>query len=431
MTGKLGCRVFQTGMKIGNYFLGYRMPEYVSGPGSIRQLPALLQAAQGRKAGKTGQTGKAGKAAPTGKTGKATLKGKPAKALLVTGRHIRKSAFFQAITADMDAAGIAYAVFSDLSPNPTDRDVEKGFAYYREQGCTCLVAIGGGGPMDLAKAIGAKSTHPGWPVKKFQGVLKVGRGMPLLIAVPTTAGTGSETTVAAVITEEETHHKASINDPHLIPAYAILDPELTRDLPPQTTATTGMDALCHAVEAFTNQRYNTPLEDHLAKDAVRLIHKSLLRAYEEGTDLDARQDMQLAAFYAGRAFTRGCVGYVHAVGHTLGGLYNVPHGLAMAVILPHVMRQYGKAVYPRLAQLADVCGLPGSDAKEKALRFIAWIEEMNEKMGIPKGFSVIREEDIPQMIAWAEAEANPLYPTPVTWGEKDFRKLIASIREDV
>ena len=189
-----------------------------------------------------------------------------------------------------------------------------------------------------------------------------------------------------------------------------------------------MDALCHAVEAYTNKTYNTKLEDELARKAVKLIHENLLTAYRDGSDLEARQNMQKAAFFAGRAFTRGCVGYVHAVGHTLGGLYGVPHGLAMSIILPHVMRQFGSAVYDRLADLADVCGMEGADNREKALKFIDWIEEMKAAMDIPVGVDMIREEDIPQIIAWAMKEANPLYPVPVVWGEADFRRLLSTIR---
>ena len=231
-----------------------------------------------------------------------------------------------------------------------------------------------------------------------------------------------------VITEKSTHHKASINDPCISPRYAVLDPQLTVGLPPSITATTGFDALCHAVESYTNWTYCTSLEKDLSKKAVKLIYDNLYTAYCDGSNIEARQNMQLAAFYAGRSFTRGCVGYVHAVGHTLSGLYSVPHGLAMSVILPHVMRQFGSSVHKRLAELAEVCGMTGNTNQEKAERFISWIEEMNKKMNIPTGFDCIKDEDIPQIIKWADKEANPLYPVPVIWDEDDFKKLISSIR---
>ena len=398
MTSKVFCRVFQAGMKLGNYFLGYRMPEYIEGPGSISRLPEFMKE---KGASKT---------------------------LVVTDNNLMKLGLLDKMLESLKGAGFDYAVFSDIAVNPTSDDVEAGYKVWLDNNCQCIVAFGGGAPMDCAKAIAARVVHPRKTVAQLQGILKVHRKIPLFFAIPTTSGTGSETTVAAVITDSATHHKASINDPAILPKYAILDPELTVGLPPFVTATTGMDALCHVVEAYTNHTYNTPLEDKLAKDAVKLIHDNLLTAYQDGKNMEARQNMQRAAFFAGRAFTRGCVGYVHAVGHTLGGLYGVAHGLAMSIILPHVMRQFGPAVYDRLADLADVCGIGGADAKEKAENFIAWIEEMKRALGIPVGADMILDKDIDQIIAWAMAEANPLYPVPVVWGKADFKKLIATLR---
>ena len=398
MANRIWCRTFQGVMKVGNYFLGYRMPEYIEGPGSIKRLPEFMKE---KGASKT---------------------------LVVTDGNLLKLGLLDNMLSSLKDAGFEYVVFSDIAPNPTSDNVEAGYKVYRDNGCQCLVAFGGGAPMDCAKGIAAKSVHPNKTVAQLQGILKVHKRIPLFFAVPTTAGTGSETTVAAVITDSATHHKASINDPCIIPKYAILDPELTCGLPPFVTATTGMDALCHAVEAYTNHTYNTELENRLAKEAVKLIHENLLIAYRDGKDLEARQNMQRAAFFAGRAFTRGCVGYVHAVGHTLGGLYGTPHGLAMSIILPHVMRQFGSAVHKRLAELADVCGMQGGSDAEKAEAFLKWIEFMKKEMQIPAGVSVIRDEDVEQIITWALKEANPLYPVPVIWGRDDMRKLIATLR---
>jgi alcohol dehydrogenase class IV len=307
--------------------------------------------------------------------------------------------------------------------------VETGYKTYKDNGCQAIVALGGGSRIDCAKGIAAKTVHPKKTVAQLQGLLKVHRPIPPFVAIPTTAGAGSETTVAAVITDSATHRKAAINDPFLIPRYAVLDPELTVGLPPHTTAITGMDALAHAVEAYTNKTYNTKLEDRLAKEAVKLIHDNILIAFDDGKNLEARQNMQRAAFYAGRSFTRGCVGYVHAIGHTLGGLYGVPHGLAMAVLLPHVMRKFGSSAQRRLAELADECGISGANDAQKSDAFLRWIEQTNEKMGLPDRFSIIQDKDIDQMISWARKEANPLYPVPAVWGKEDFRQLIDSIRE--
>lgn len=391
-------RAFQAIMKIGNYFMGYRTPEYIQGEGCIKKLPAMVKE-KGLK-----------------------------KVLLVTDGGLMKLGLPNGLIEAMKQEGLDYELFYDLQPNPTDENVEAGFKIFKEKGCDGIIAMGGGSAMDCAKGIAAKNAHPNKKISELQGLLKVHKKICPFWAVPTTAGTGSETTVAAVITESRTHHKASINDPAILPKYAVLDPELTKGLPPHITATTGMDALCHAVEAYTNHTYNTREEDERAKEAVKLIHKYLLRAYQDGSDMEARQQMQLAAFDAGRAFTRGCVGYVHAVGHTLGGLYGVAHGLAMSVILPHVMRQFGPAVFDKLADLADVCEMGGSDNIEKANNFISWIEEMNEKMGIPRGFDCIKDEDIPLIIKWADAEANPLYPVPVIWEESDFMRLLQTLR---
>ena len=395
----LWCRSFQSVLKIGNYFMGYRMPEYLEGPGKIQELGGFLREKHLNDV------------------------------LVVTGSGMVRRGQVQPMLDGFDANGIRYTLQTYDTTDPTSDDVELGYKTYAEHGCRTIVAIGGGSRIDCAKGIAAKAVHPKKTVAQLQGLLKVHWPIPTFIAIPTTAGAGSETTVAAVITDSATHRKAAINDPFLIPKYAVLDPELTVGLPPHTTAITGMDALAHAVEAYTNQTYNTRLEDNLAKESVKLIHDNILIAFENGSDLEARQNMQRGAFYAGRAFTRGCVGYVHAVGHTLGGLYGVAHGLAMAVLLPHVMRQFGTPAHKRLAELADVCGITGGNEAEKADAFIRWIEQTNAKMGLPDKFHMIREEDIDQMITWAIKEANPLYPVPVVWGREDFRRLIGSIQE--
>ena len=395
---KLFCRSFHYVMKASNYFMGYRMPEYISGPGSITRLPEFM------------------------------LEKGAKKVLVVTDKGLMNLGLPNKMLKTFEEANIDYVVFSDVNPNPTSADVEAGYKLYAENNCQCIVAFGGGSPMDCAKAIAAKSVHPKKTVAQLQGLLKVHKRIPLFFAVPTTAGTGSETTVAAVITDVETHRKACINDPCILPKYAVLDPELTIGLPPFVTAITGMDALCHAVESYTNYIYTTPLERQLAKDAVKLIHDNLLIAYKDGKNIEARQNMLMGSFYAGRSFTRGCVGYVHAIGHTLGGLYNIPHGLAMATLLPHVMRQFGASAHRRLAELADVIGITGATEKEKAEKFISWIEELKVELGIPVGIEGIKEEDIPQMIEWATKEAHPLYPVPDIWDEAGFRKLIETVR---
>lgn len=394
---KIYCRTVQAAIKVGNYFLGFRMPEYIEGAGCLRELPEIIKSKGIHRV------------------------------LLVTDKVILGLGLPNGFIDAMETAGMELTIFSDIERNPTDEDVEAGYKLFKERGCEAIVAMGGGASMDCAKAIAAKNARPKKSVAQLQGVYRVHKRVVPFWAVPTTAGTGSETTVAAVITIAKTRHKASIYDTCIIPKYAVLDPELTIGLPPFVTATTGVDALCHAVESYTNWTYCTHLEKRLSKKAVKLIYENLYKAYENGNDIEARQNMQIAAFYAGRSFTRGGVGYVHTIGHTLGGLYGVAHGLAMSVILPYVMREYGPAVYKRLAELATECGFTGSD-EEKAHAFITWIEDQNRKMGIPDKLDMIKDEDIPQIIKWADKEANPMYPVPVIWKYKDFERLISKIR---
>ena len=396
--GKMYCRIYQAVFKIGMYFIPWGMPETLEGAGAVKQLPRLIKEKGFNKV------------------------------LVVTDKVLMDLGLPKGMLEAMDAAGIEYVVYDGVQPNTTDRNVNEGLKLFKENGCQAMVAFGGGSPMDCCKGIGAMAVKKGKTVEQLQGLFKVLHRIPTIFAVPTTAGTGSETTVAAVITNEKTHHKASMNDTILMPKYAVLDPELTVGLPPKVTSTTGMDALCHAVECYTNNTYNSRLEKKLAEDAVKLIYDNLYTAYCDGSNLEARQNMQKAAFYAGRAFTRGCVGYVHAIGHTLGGLYGTPHGLAMSVILPHVMRQFGSAAHERLARLAEVCGMTGANDAEKAEKFISWIEEMKAKMDISAGLDVIKDEDVPQIIAWAMKEANPLYPVPVVWDKAGFEKCISTIR---
>jgi len=349
------------------------------------------------------------------------------KVMIVTGRTVGKTLAPLAKKL-LDDAKINYVHYSNVEANPTVKVVNEIQKMYIDEGCDGFLAIGGGSPMDAAKGAAARVVHPKVPVNKMAGLLKVLHRIPTFVAVPTTAGTGSETTIAAVITDQETHHKYAIMDLCLVPRYAVLDPEMTRNLPPKTTATTGMDALTHAVEAYVCWTYNTKESLRDAEEATVAIFKYLERAYNDGNDMEARQEMLIASYKAGFAFTRAGVGNVHAIAHTLGGLYNTPHGLANAVILPIVLEDYGSAVYAKLAHLAELTGTKtdGTD-EEKAKAFIAEIRAMNQRMNIPTGFTHIKEEDIPQMVEWALHEANPVYPVPVIYNKERCTKVIHRI----
>lgn len=333
--------------------------------------------------------------------------------LIVTDAGIVRSGIAAQLEAVLDEDDISYAVYDQTRPNPTVVNVEQALSLYRRYRCQALIAIGGGSSMDCAKAVGARLARPGTPLGKLKGTLRILRPLPTLIAIPTTAGTGSETTLAAVITDTQAQHKYVMNDFVLIPKYAVLDARLTLSLPPHLTATTGMDALTHAVEAYIGHSTTRQTRQE-ALEATRLVFANVERAYRNGRDYEARSNMLTAAYRAGIAFSRSYVGYVHAVAHSLGGQYNIPHGLANAVLLPYVLERYGACIHRKLHDLAVAAGV--ADAQESdagaAAKFIRAIRHLNARMGIPETLEGIRPEDIPVMAAHAEKEANPLYPVP-------------------
>ena len=333
--------------------------------------------------------------------------------LIVTDVGIVRSGIAAQLEAVLDEDDISYAVYDQTRPNPTVVNVEQALSLYRRYRCQALIAIGGGSSMDCAKAVGARLARPGTPLGKLKGTLRILRPLPTLIAIPTTAGTGSETTLAAVITDTQAQHKYVMNDFVLIPKYAVLDARLTLSLPPHLTATTGMDALTHAVEAYIG-RSTTRQTRQEALEATRLVFANVERAYRNGKDYEARSNMLTAAYRAGIAFSRSYVGYVHAVAHSLGGQYNIPHGLANAVLLPYVLESYGSCIHRKLHDLAVAAGVasPQEEDAGAAAKFIRAIRQLNARMGIPETLDGIRPEDIPVMAAHAEKEANPLYPVP-------------------
>ena len=333
--------------------------------------------------------------------------------LIVTDAGIVRSGIAAQLEAVLDEDDISYAVYDQTRPNPTVVNVEQALSLYRRYRCQALIAIGGGSSMDCAKAVGARLARPGTPLGKLKGTLRILRPLPTLIAIPTTAGTGSETTLAAVITDTQAQHKYVMNDFVLIPKYAVLDARLTLSLPPHLTATTGMDALTHAVEAYIG-RSTTRQTRQEALEATRLVFANVERAYRNGKDYEARSNMLTAAYRAGIAFSRSYVGYVHAVAHSLGGQYNIPHGLANAVLLPYVLESYGSCIHRKLHDLAVAAGVASPQEADTGatVKFIRAIRQLNARMGIPETLEGIRPEDIPVMAAHAEKEANPLYPVP-------------------
>ena len=385
---KLYCRSFQTVFRISLPFLPYRKPKIL---GSVKALPEIL------------------------------LKRKYNHVLIITDEGIMKLGLTKRLEKVLSENNIKYTIYDKTVANPTTKNVAEAMDLFLSNNCNAIIGFGGGSSMDCAKAVGAKIAKPKQSLAKMKGILKVHKRIPLLIAVPTTAGTGSETTLAAVITDAETRHKYAINDFPLIPRYAILDPKVTLSLPPFITATTGMDALTHAVEAYigNSTTYGTRMD---ALKAVELIFENIDTVYTDGKNEEARKKMLHASFYAGCAFTKSYVGYVHAVAHSLGGEYNVPHGLANAVILPLVLEAYGSTIYKKLHKLAIAAGLADKNTPHEtaAKAFILAVKEMKKRFEIEDTIESIREEDIPKLAHYADKEANPLYPVPVLMDAKEL-----------
>jgi len=349
--------------------------------------------------------------------------------LIVTDAGVVKCGLTEDIKNTLQEGGVEYCVYDKTMPNPTVDAVEEAREMYLQNDCMALIAIGGGSAMDLAKGCGARIVRPKKSLNKMGGLLHVRRKLPPLFAIPTTAGTGSETTIAAVITDSKTHRKYAINDFSLIPHYAVLDYNLTLGLPKTLTAYTGMDAMTHAVEAYIGR---STTKDTRAKaiTAVKLICENLKTCYDDPTNAEARKNMLFASHYAGIAFTKSYVGYVHAVAHSLSGRYGLGHGLTNAVLLPVVLEIYGKKAHKKLAKLAIACGIADKTDKKNvaAKKFIERIKELNDGMDIPKSFAEIKDEDIPQMAKYADMEGNPLYPVPVLMNAKELQKIYYKVK---
>lgn len=347
------------------------------------------------------------------------------KCLVVTDQGLVDLGLIGRITANLDEAGVASTVYSGVQPDPTFTHVEEGLAKLREAGAQAVIAVGGGSPMDAAKIIATMATN-NKPLLSLKGWFRVRKAPMPLYAIPTTAGTGSEVTIAAVISDPTTHTKNFFVDPKLVPSMAALDASLMTGLPPHITAATGMDALTHAVESYMAPT-STAQTERYATMAVRLIFENLAKAHKDGNDLPARSAMALASFYAGMAFSRTSVGYVHAIAHNLGATYGTPHGWANALVLPHVLEFSVEPARERLAQLADVAGLAGATNGEKARRFIDAVRELKEGVGIPPTLGDLKREDIPSIAERALAEAWANYPVPRYMNQAQAELLIGKL----
>lgn len=349
------------------------------------------------------------------------------KVLIVTDPIVSGLGLLNRLTQALTEGGTAFVVFDEITQDAPIPLIEKGIAVFKTEGCDAIVAFGGGSAMDAAKAIGLSAANHRSP-RSLAGYFRGLHAPVPIYAVPTTAGTGSEVTVAAVISDPENKKKLVIADTRIVPKMAALDPVLMTGLPRHVTAATGMDALTHAIEAFIGH-WSTDDSDRMALAAVRLIYQNLRTVYKDGNNLEAREQMALAATYAGLAFTRANVGNVHAIAHQLGGKYHTPHGLANAIMLPHVLRFYGPAVNERLAVLAlhAEVGTQGEPEDVLAQKFLASVDALNHDLGIPRQLNALRKADIPALARAACREADTNYPVPRYMSAESCAALIRAV----
>lgn len=394
---KIYCRIFQTAFRMALPVLPYREPEIIRSCAEI---------------------------------GKVAKKEKISSVLIVTDKGIVNNGLVDPVEAALQASGVSYCIYADTQPNPTVQNVEDALQVYHVNHCDALIAVGGGSSMDCAKAVGARVAYPKRTVNQLGGKLKVWRKLPTLIAIPTTAGTGSETTLAAMITDSKTHHKYAIMSFPLIPKYAVLDASLTYSLPPHLTSTTGVDALTHAVEAYIG-RSTSKETRRLSLEATKLVFENVEEAYKDGSNHTARENMLHAAYKAGIAFSKSYVGYIHAVAHSLGGKYGTHHGLSNAVVMPYVLESYGKSVYKKLHRLGIAAGVATEEDAHMtgAIKFINAVKVLNASMNIPEKLLGIQKEDIPSLAKHAAKEANPLYPVPKLMTTKELEQFYYQVAD--
>lgn len=397
---KAGLRSVQMGLGLAMHVIPWKKPIVANYPGAVGAIPAALAA--------DGLT----------------------KVLVVTDRGVLNAGLLNCLTAALAQAGVGYEIYSDVKANPTIPNCLAGLKRFRQCRADGIIAVGGGSAMDCSKMIAALAAVPDGSEKKLGGLFRVTllqkRPLPTLYCVPTTAGTGSETTIVAVVTDPDTHAKYTVMDLPLIPKRVFLDADLTLSLPEKVTAQSGMDALVHAVEAYLNSYMSTNETRQQALSAVQLIFHYLPRAFANGKDMEARDHMMTAAFLAGQAFGRATVGYAHSIAHAVGGEFNLPHGALTGIVMPPLLEWYGEAAVPRLAELADAIGVatPGDSAAGKARTFIREVYDLRRELELPETLPAMTEAQRRLICERAIREANPLYPVPRIMNERECRHFV-------
>ena len=336
------------------------------------------------------------------------------KVLIVTDNGIAASGLLSAITGQLSTAGMEYEIFSEVEPNPKDHNVHAGTKIAKGLQADCLVAVGGGSPIDCAKAIAVLATHGG-AVRDYEGGHKISGNVLPLIAIPTTAGTGSEVTFSSVITDTGEGFKFTVKHPSMAPRIAILDPQMTITMPPGLTAATGMDALTHAIEGYT-AKVAEPLADAAALYAIELVTRYLKTAVFEGADMEARAGMLLGSVLAGIAFSHSDVGSVHCIAEALGGKYDTAHGVCNAVVLPAVMEYNMDYCRERYARIALAMGISFDSTEAGACKAVEAVKQLAVDVNLPSfGSFGVNEADIEELAFKSFANgSNVDNPRPMT-----------------
>ena len=347
--------------------------------------------------------------------------------LVVTDSPLRELGVLDATLAALAEHGVSTHVYDGVQPDPTAKVVDDGIAMLNAKGCKAVLAFGGGSSIDTAKVVALGAAN-GCLAQDCTGANKCKQPALPFFAIPTTAGTGSEATCIAVISDNDTHEKGAVIDASLIPRAAALDPAVMQGLPAHITAATGMDALTHAIESYIGT-FGNEETDFYGLASARLIFHYLPRACSDGADMEAREAMALASYYGGLAITQALVGYVHAVSHNLGARYGVPHGLGNAMALPHVLELLKADAAPRMAQLAVHCGIGEADEGEAALadKLVQRVWQLNRDIGIPETSDAIKAEDMDELVDAIMAEGAG-YPTPRFFEREECRGVLERLR---
>lgn len=349
------------------------------------------------------------------------------KLLVVTDKGLLDSGTLNAFFESLDQAGLKYDLYQDVEPNPSSTVIDNAVAFLKQSNCDAIIGVGGGSSIDAAKAVAAMATNPG-SILDYEGFDKLINDPIPLFAIPTTSGTGSECTASTVVTNPQNHFKTAIISPRLFPKIAILDAELTMNLPPAITASTGMDALTHAIESYVSKLAN-PISRALAIEAIKMIAQNIKKAYFVGSDVAARENMLVASFLAGVAFSLSKLGNVHAISHTFGGIFNVPHGVANAALLPYVLKFNMDACPELFKEIAIAMGenVDGLDVNSAGNKAIEAVINLNVAINIPSNVEAlgVKLDQLPQMIEDSMRSGNVLVNPRLT-KPSDIEQIITN-----